>query len=177
MRNWTELASDVNWEDYHGMWTRRAKDGSWYVLKWTNLVDAGGDEFADTPYECSVVRLDLTALTAEQKADALRFNSYDGAEGETATLAMVECCVQYGFGAPLETFTGRVRPRNIRAEARRYAEECMRDAAKLAKQMARPVNAIGSTAEEYGLGDINSALHRGPLDPTKALVRKMTLGY
>lgn len=27
------LRSDVNWEDYHGIWAKKARDGSWYVLR------------------------------------------------------------------------------------------------------------------------------------------------
>jgi hypothetical protein len=95
------------------------------------------------------------------------------AEGASFEFAVVECCIQYGLGAPLETFTGNKYPERIRAQARRYAEECMRDSTLLQDRLARPVNAIGSTAAEYGRGDIDSALHRGPSDAAKQLMRQL----
>jgi hypothetical protein len=184
MRNWIELCSDVNWVDYHGMWARKAKDGSWYVLRWTNLVDAGGEEFADTPYECDVKRIDLSDVDPSSALNSCGYeiegdtivNEYDGsivADGKHVELCLVECCISYGLGAPLESFTGSKYPERIRATARRYAETMMKDRPGLAKRLARPVNAIGSTADEYGRGDIDSALHRGPFDTAKSIMRKM----
>jgi hypothetical protein len=200
MRGWTELCSDVNWEDYHGMWARKAPDGSFYVLKWTNLYDAMGERdclsSGALQYECDVKRLALSELSVEDRQDALRYcglrlgayeshlavlNEYDNSPVvsaaehgmDTLQLCIVEACIQYGYGAPLESFTGNVRPRSIRAEARRYAESLMRDGATLRERLARPVNAIGSTASEYGRGDIDSALYRGPVDTAKGIVRKM----
>lgn len=79
---------------------------------------------------------------------------------DTFERILVECAIQHGLGAPLNDFTGSVRPLNVRAEARRYAESCIRDAGLLETRLARPVNAIGSTASEYGRGDIDSALKR-----------------
>ena len=188
MKNWIELCSDVNWIDYHGMWAKKARDGAWYVLRWTNLVDAGGSEFEDTPYECEVKRLDLAEV---DPTDALKsygwyqsdegiVNDYDGSivvGPDHAEQAIVEACIQYGLGAPLESFTGAKYPTRIRANARRYAEQCMHDAALLEERLARPVNRIGSTAAEYGRGDINSALFdysRPGTDPTTMrIIRKM----
>lgn len=46
MRGWIELCGDVNWIDYHGMWAKKARDGSWYVIRWTNLIDAMGERDA-----------------------------------------------------------------------------------------------------------------------------------
>lgn len=161
MKGWKELYSDVNWIDYHGMWAKKAADGSWYVLKWTNLVDAGGKEFADTPYECDVKRLDLTEIPESELKSALDCCSLDLEEimPQYQEAVLVECCISYGLGAPLESFTGSKYPARIRANARRYAEECMRNDALLESRLDRPVNAIGSTAREYGVGDIRSAMY------------------
>jgi hypothetical protein len=194
MKGWIELSSDVDWEGYHGMWARKAPDGSWYVLKWTNMEDACGDD-APYKYDCQVKRLDLRELPDEEVLAALRCCGWKlcvqgpdqptyaivsemgdvVAEGDLASLApvLLECCVQYGLGAPLESFTGDKHAKRIRAEARRYAEQCMRDDAMLQERMERPVNAIGSTAAEYGRGDVQSALHRGPFDFRKNLMRKL----
>lgn len=191
MKNWIELCSDVNWEDYHGMWARQAKDGKWYILQWTNMWDACGEDECkrdgQDQYHCEVKMLNLAALGAEKMNSALQccgyeatttaiVNEYDGDilsdDPKIMERIVVECCIQYGLGAPLESFSGDKRPTWIRAEARRYAEQCMKDSNLLEKRLERPVNRIGSTAREYGLGDTNSALLRGD-SPTHQLMRKI----
>jgi hypothetical protein len=189
MRGWIELCGDLNWIDYYGMWARKARDGAWYVLRWTNLFDAGGKDFVDTPYECEVKYLSFADMSVETIASALRScgyvvspdgrsirQEYDGSvvcNGEYFEACLVECCIGYGLGAPLETFAGKSYPTRIRAEARRYAESCMKDVALREERLSRPVNRIGSTAREYGVGDIDAALHRGPFDIGKNLVRRL----
>lgn len=199
MKNWIELCSDVNWEDYHGMWARKAPDGSWYVLVWTNLWDAAGESEDLDKYECQVERIDVHELPGKEVKSALDSCGYrivntrvsescvvsqiesdsgdeianNSVSAQQFELALVECCIQYGLGAPLESFSGSKYPKRIRAEARRYAEECMRDDALLERQLDRPVNRLGSTAREYGLGDIDAALHRGPFDTAKNIMRKL----
>lgn len=181
MRNWIELCSDVNWEDYHGMWARKAKDGSWYVLQWTNLWDAAGKQSGMPQYDCEVKRLELESLSDPATASAIGSCGWRFGDGtrdiidehsgtvvaeagtDSWTYALVECCIQYGYGAPLESFQGDHYPLRIRAQARRFAEECMRDAALVRERLARPVNAIGSTAAEIGRGDIDAALDRGSI--------------
>lgn len=160
MRGWTQLVSDVNWIDYHGMWCKQAKDGAWYVLVWTNLLDAGGKEFADTPYEIQVKRLDLRELTEKNIQDCLNscgpdpeaMNEYDA---KTRMLALLESAISYGFGAPLFDKTSNKYPQRLRAEGVRKAKEFMKDAHKLQCALDRPVNRIGMTAQQYGLGLIH----------------------
>jgi len=175
MKGWTDVGSDVNWVDYHGKWARKAADGSWYVLDWTNMVDACGAEGEDCPYVCEVKRVDLSDLSAETLKSALDCVGLDldDVKPEHRDCALVEACVSYGCAQPLESFSGAKYPERIRANARRYAEQCMKDAALLAERLARPVNRIGSTAAEYGRGDIDAALSRGPFDTGKNLMRKL----
>ena len=191
MKRWIELCSDVNWVDYHGMWARRARDGSWYVIRWTNMYDACGEGECKrdgcAQFNCSLVRLDLNDLTDKQVASALQScgwqlepsgeiisESGDHVAGPgNADPVLVECCVQYGFGAPIYDESSDKYPERLRARVRRYAETCMRDAPLLATRLARTVNKIGSTAAEYGKGDLDSALHRGPFDTAKNIIRKM----
>jgi hypothetical protein len=182
MRGWIDLGGDCSWEDYGHTWARKAKDGSWYVLKFENLVEAGGSDFKDTPYECDVKWIDLSEVPTKELVSALQSYgwhiSFDIDTGEKAIIdtysgnfivkgdcdcdqMLVECCIQYGLGAPLEGFTGK-RALVVRAAARRFAEECMKDANMLEKYLARPVNRIGSTAREYGIGNIDAAMHRAP---------------
>ena len=183
MRGWTELCSDLNWQDYHGMWTRPADNTSYYVVRWTNMYDAMGERDCKasgvSQYEANVMLVDLAAIPEKELDSALRssgfkwsdtrttiVNEYDGstvAQGQVdVELVLVECCVQYGLGAPLECFTGDVRPESVRANARRFAEDLIRDkrGERLRGFLSRPVNAIGSTAFEYGIGDLQSAMDR-----------------
>jgi hypothetical protein len=189
MKNWIDIGSDVNWSDYGGRWARRAPDGSWYVVDFTNMVDACGEEAEETPFVCEVKRVDFSELSSERINEALKScglqqdgNDIVSDQGDVLATAndgarfeavLVEALVGYGNAQPLESFSGARYPERIRAEARRYAETCMRDAALLSERLARPVNAIGSTAAEYGRGDILDALHRGPFDASKNLMRKL----
>lgn len=171
MRGWIELCSDINWEDYHGMWAKKHGD-TWYVLRWTNMEDACGDD-APYKYDCEVKCLNLSEVDVKaalqcsgyiQREDGVIVDDYRSdviaSEPKYIELVLVECCIQYGFGAPLESFTGDKYPKRIRAQARRFAEECMKDDDLLEEKLERPVNAIGSTAREYGAGDLNAALNR-----------------
>lgn len=185
MRGWTELCSDFNWQDYHGMWTRpcRRDNTRYYVVKWTNLYDAVGERDCMRDgihqYEAEVKLVDLALTPEDELDDALRFcgfkwnetrtqivDEYRGetvaADQRTCELVLVECCIEYGLGEPLETFTGNVRPAHVRAEARRFAESLMRDddGEHLQRLRSRPVNAIGSTAFEYGTGNLDAAMDR-----------------
>lgn len=193
MKNWIDLGSDSSWEDYGGKWGKRAPDGSWYVIDFTNMYDACGEgeckRDGQDQYVCEVKRVNLSTLPIENVTSALRscgwkmteegiVNEHDGgivAEIESihATIVIVEACVGYGCAEPIESFSGDKYPARVRADARRYAETCMKDDALLAERLARPVNKIGSTAEEYGRGDLDSALDRGPFDALKNIMRKL----
>jgi hypothetical protein len=147
MKGWIDLGSDVNWVDYHGKWGKRAKDGSWYVIDFTNMVDACGSEAEDCPYVCEVKRVDLSELTDGSRHRALDCAGVDleDVAPEHREAALVEACVSFGFMQPLDSFSGAKHAARIRANARRAAEALMRDAAKLETALERPVNAIGST--------------------------------
>lgn len=151
MRGWIELCSDVNWEDYHGMWARKAKDGKWYILQWTNMWDSCGKEEGLDQYNCDVKMLDLKEIPNNNLDSALKSCglklltapfavTIENDRGEAVTsdpkrveLIVVECCIQYGFGNLLASFTGSKRPLNIRAKARRFAESTMRDSRSVEK--------------------------------------------
>ena len=178
MKNWITLCSDANWADYHGMWMKRSSsDDSVYVLQFTNMWDACGESEDLSQYTCEVKRIDLSELSDEAIDSALKSCGYSltcnkdnqgeivnddsgdvVATGKSLEACLVECCIQYGLGAPLASFDGNKLPANVRANARRFAESCMKDSKLLEEKLNRTVNAIGSTAQEYGVGDIDSAL-------------------
>jgi hypothetical protein len=157
----------------------------WYILKWDNTFDSMGEEEAKkaniAQYQCKVFRLDLNDLTDDQIDSAL--NSCGWARGEeidTGVLhvwcphtgdivagmqaigkecpyeqCLIECCVQYGFGGLLETFTSNNRPVNLRAKAREFALQCMKDPNLVNGLLDQVGNAIGNTYREMGMGIFN----------------------
>ncbi len=193
MPGWIDIGSDVSWDEYGGRWARRANDGSFYIIEFTNMYEACGESDCkrdgQSQYVCEVKRVDLTDLSDDKIKSALdcvgltrtggRIYSNgeeiaDDSEDERRyQIVLVEACVSYGYAQPLDTFSGNVRASNVRAQARRAAGALMRDAAKLETALERPVNKIGSTAREYGRGDVNAALFRGPVDTTKSIILKM----
>jgi hypothetical protein len=155
------------------MWGKKTRDGAWFVVQFRNMTAACGERTATEmgfTYSADVKRLCFTDLAHDQIVSAV------SGLGDVATMpesCLVEACIDYGLGAPLTTFTGKAHPLRIRAEARRYAEACIADKRLLAARLARPVNAIGTTADEYGRSDFLSALNRGPFTPEKNLMRKI----
>jgi hypothetical protein len=177
MRGWINIGGDVNWQDYGAKWARRGRDGSWYVVCFNNMIEACGERDAAEMgyvYEAAVQRADLRELSNDQIKDALDSCGFkltaDGAvdmgAGDLVTdpkeieALLVEAVTGYGIYAPLDTFTGKVRPANVRANARRRAEWYMRDAVALETALDKTVNRIGTTAREFGRGDALAGLKR-----------------
>ena len=178
--NWIDICSDVNWEDYHGLWGYQVSPGVWYCLRWNNLYDAMGEAEAPHQYECNVLLVNLNDMDPAELASALEscgidFDDIDPAVHE---IVKVDSVVGYGTFAPLETFVGDSYPQRIRAQARRYACELMADSDALDERLDRTVNRLGSTAREFMAGDPLAGLKRyqvdgSPDDTAKNIVLKM----
>lgn len=193
MRGWIELYADVNWQEHGGTWGRpvvnRQWMGDWVLLLFTNWQSTLGRDFdpeKDKKYCCEVRLLEIPRIDLHHRKFAMHGSGYsldddgrlvvdkrgvkqserDGAVILAAALAMS------GYGAPTDDVYGN-RADRVRAEARRYAEDLRRDEHLRAIALERQVNEIGSTAREMGAGDLESALHRGPFDQEKNLVRKL----
>lgn len=183
IKGWTFLTGDRDWSGVDATWCKQAKDGSWFVLRFENMreYDSGAVDRGEwEEFSCEVKRVDFSDIPQTEIDSALRscgyirrvdgtsksaiVNEYDGEyiaeDPNTVKLVLLDCCVSYGLGAPLHTETGNKHPIQVRGRARRVAEEMMRDVAKLEAALDRPVNRIGSTAREYGRGDISSAMDR-----------------
>lgn len=169
MKNWQELSGDVSWEDYGGKWCRKdpSHDGRYYVLDFINMDEAcGSDNEGHDTYLCEVKIVELNELSAETLKSAMEccgldFDDWNSPPTqEQRELAYVDCCVGYGCAAPVHTEGGSSYPLRVRAAARRYAEELMADAEAAEHALDQPVNRIGSTAREYGRGDLDSAMDR-----------------
>lgn len=173
MKNWTFLNGDMNWEDYGARWCRQDTNGVWWVLDFANCEEWGGEG-----YECSVKRVDLdpsrlgcVAPAAIKEALAscgwtLKgeevISDYDGsavASGDTLQLCLLDALIGHGTYAPMGAEVG-ARAAWVRAAARRLADELMVDAEKEWLQLARPSNKLGSTALDFGSGDVLAGARR-----------------
>jgi hypothetical protein len=176
IKGWTNLSNEL--------WAKRVKGTrKYYAIRYMDLWEWMGErdcEQSDTPrHEYDLKLVDLDLMPSEAVSSALRccgfklgegedvgtiVQEYDGAQiasGQDACdLVIVDCCISYGNGAPLETFSGKSHPERLRAEAVRYAREMMRDDEALRARLSRVVNGVGSTAFEYGQGDISSGIAR-----------------
>jgi len=72
----------------------------------------------------------------------------------------VEDAAWYGLGAPLWNDCSN-NLKKLMAEAKRESRALEGDASLYEERMNKPVNQLGSTAREYGQGDMQSALARG----------------
>jgi hypothetical protein len=150
-----QYAGDISPEDYGGKWFRRTHARVFQVIELENCKEWGDGA---SGYYVSLSLVDLDKLGPKEIASARRCCGIEDETLDDAWLAVT--CYEYGCKAPLDSWSGNAYGRLLR-EARREAHALKRDADALAECMERPVNAIGSTAEEYMTGDINSAILRG----------------
>lgn len=171
-----QFAGDVSWSDYGGKWFRRTTGRRFQVIELTNMNDAVGErdnEGYDT-YVVGLSLVDLDAISADQQASAIRScGPDDAAELTDAWRAVV--CYEFGCKAPLDSWSGNGYSKLLRA-ARSAAHALKRDALALTERLSRPVNKIGSTAAEYMIGDIRSAVLRGVSEGNPAAELMLKLG-
>lgn len=166
-RGWRELCGDVNWEDYGGKWGRQDPSNPrvFYVIKSDNMIEAMGERDVEAcgcdVFQAQVVRVDLDDTSSESIESALKCCGLD-LEDFTGDhdWAIVECLVDYGSAAPMGEHSHPHRADVARASARREVEELIADSEQCEAMLDRQVNAIGSTAREYGRGDMDSAMDR-----------------
>lgn len=162
---WRWLTGDVSWDDYGGTWYRQAKDGAWWVLRFEN----GHEYDREFPrYLCDVKRLDFGDIEASAVRSALRSCCDDAIDlviengkvdlGETEKrysvnpLQIVDACFSYGLGAPMFDDSSETHAVRLRGRVAKEAERLMRDATSLENALDRPVNAIMTSARDYGSG-------------------------
>ncbi len=180
---WTFLTGDINWEDYGAKWAKKAADGTWFVVSFTNWEDAVGErEFAEgghDKYIAEVLQVAPAELSEKQIRSALNSSGIDLAEiePEHRELALLDAIVGCGTYAPIESFEGK-RADSVRAAARRAADNLMRSPELLEAALDKPVNKIGTTAREFRSGDVMAGLTRysfreGEKDPVKDVMLKI----
>lgn len=180
------LSGDLNWQDYGGKWIRQVGEHRYHVIELTNMPDACGKDATYT-YDVCLSEIDLDALSTEAKQSALSswgietnaglyqrddsvWSPVDDYEPERA---LVEMLHSYGAKAPLWQDGGNAYA-PLLAAARRESRALDEPAAH-AKAMQRRVNRLGSTAQEFMRGDLQSALLRGLAEGSKEarLIGKM----
>ena len=171
-RGWRELCGDVNWEDYGGKWGRKDPNNSsvFYVIRHDNMIEAMGErdveESGIDTHISQVCRVDLTEVPQKEIDSALESCGPDfdywpqPISAEDREWAIVESLVDYGCGAPMGEHSHPYRADVARASARREVEELIADSDKCEAMLDRPVNRIGSTARDFGRGDVMAGLDR-----------------
>ncbi len=163
------LTGDVNFTDHGGKWYRKVAPGRYHVIELSN--GHGGSRYNVTLCEvdlfalacpnnegtaplCGALRSCGYALDAEQGI----VNEYDGELvakfGPVFELVCVEAAHGYGCKAHLSDEYGSNWRKLMKAASRE--SRSLDDPDAYAEAMDRPVNALGTSARNYMLGNIFS---------------------
>jgi hypothetical protein len=171
-RGWRELGGDCNWEDYGGKWGFKDPSNAsvFFVIRHDNMLECMGERDVEESgidiHISQVTRVDLTEVPQKEIDSALESCGPDfdywpePVSVEDRQWATVESLVDYGCGAPMGEYTHPHRADCARADARRAVEEMVADSDKTEALLDRPVNRIGSTARDFGRGDVMAGLDR-----------------
>jgi hypothetical protein len=160
------LTGDCSWTDYGGKWWRKVGHRRFHVMELFNWEDhCGRDAEGGPTYNVSLCEVDMLAATDDAIAQAMSFYGWDSddlAEIQKGMrhpdLVLVEAFHSYGQKSPLWDCDGNnftLLMRECRAQSLALDDPVAHEAA-----MSRPVNRLGSTAREFGQGDVFSALDR-----------------
>lgn len=148
---------DISPTEYGGGFWRMSAPRTFQFVELTNMDEACGRDNEGQPrYTVELALVDLNAIPAKELESARESYGWEGAADDAA---LAEMAYQYGLRAPLGSWSGNSAGKLLRtakSEAR-----ALLDSDRLADQLDKPVNAIGSTASEYMRGDINAAMARG----------------
>lgn len=147
---WTDIGSDVNWSDHGGRWARHIEGSRYHVIRFENCREWGDGA---TGYHCDLqeVTIDNPQLDRARAWCGLAEDWCDDHGEPLPTLAKVEALSSCGAYAPIWQDSGRNAHALLRA-ARRESRTLQRDTAEYGARMDRPVNAVGTSARDYGLG-------------------------
>lgn len=175
---------DVNWLDYGGVWCRHIDGQRFHFIELTNMDEAcGRDNEGHPTYSVTLSEVDGDVLDAEQIYAALEScgdNVIDSrAQGGHMVLPPFDATVanivrSYGIASPLHEESTNNAHKGI-AVCRAESYRLTRDDRAYQQAMNRPVNRIGSTAREFGRGDLTSGLVRSARagDPNAQIIAKM----
>lgn len=146
--------------DSDGLWLQPQGEGLFIGVRFTDLAECLTEsELRGTPrYSADVVMVDLSTIPQVVKDDAINSCGWEDMPTDSRTLAIV--CVQYGAYAPLADYSGS-NVRDVLRSARREAKRLLKSSNARQEALQKPVNKIGSTAQEFMVGDLHSAILRG----------------
>lgn len=175
-KGFTFHTGDVNWLDYGGVWCRHIDGRRFHFIELTNMDEAcGRDNEGHPTYSVTLSEVDLEDVPEAQQADALRSCGSDtGRPEHLDDSALAEIVRSYGIASPLREESTNNAHKGI-AACRAESYRLTRDDKAYRQAMARPVNRIGSTAREFGRGDLTSGLVRSARagDPNAQIIAKM----
>ena len=166
----------VIFEDYDCKMLRHIEGRRYHLI---NVIDFAYNCGESEAKECGkwaveLKEIDLDLLTDKQINEVMRYIGQDtDPDPNMNDEWLVDACADYGCAAPLFQGQGNNRGKLI-AQAKKESRE-LDDPAKHEEAMNKPVNAIGSTAREFGQGDFTSAMIRGAMqnDPSAKLMLKI----
>jgi len=151
---WIDIGSDVDWQGHGGRWARHIEGTRYHVIRFENCEDWGDGA---TGYHCDLQEVTIDNPQLEQ---AMRSTCGNELLSETPPEAhnwvKVEALSSYGAYAPLWQEASGNSWALLRA-AKRESRLLATDSAEYEDRMDRPVNAIGTSARNYGLGRILSS--------------------
>lgn len=155
------FTGDADWLGYGGTWSRHIPGTRRYhFIRLDNMDEAcGRDNEGRHTYHVQLLEVDMDAVSEDQINSAMECCGTDDSSGLTDE----ECAglvFEYGIASPLHSESTNNAYNGI-STCRKESYRLTRDAAAYEEAMERPVNRLGSTAREYGRGDLNSALVRG----------------
>lgn len=156
------FTGDVNYLDYGGVWERRVGETRFHFIELVNMDEACGRDNEGSPtYHVSLTEVDIAGIGPDQIADAMRCCGTEPPfDGAIAMEEIADACRAYGIAAPLHDVSTNNAAKGI-AECKRESYSLSKNPEAYEAAMNRPVNRIGSTAREFGRGDIQSAILRG----------------
>ncbi len=145
---WIDVGSDINWEEYGGIWGIQINDHEFYFVRFDNRDEM--DSGMQYQYYVDVKYVDLRELS-EKLLTSVRDSC--GISKDASSIELATACAQYGAAAPLKDFAGDKYPSRLRALAKRFAEQCTRDPELKVSLLGRPVNMMGTSAFNYMCGN------------------------
>lgn len=151
-KRWTDIGSDVNWSQYGGRWARHIEGTRYHVIRFENCKEWGDGA---TGYHCDLqeVTIDNPQLDAAYSCVGLHAEEVAEHGSPARDLMKVEALSSYGAYSPLWQQASANSWALLRA-AKRESRLLQGNQDEYEDRMDRPVNAIGTSARDYGLGKL-----------------------
>lgn len=154
MTKWNFLTGDVNYLLYGGSWYRKITKTVYHVIDLVNLKDSGVE--VGYTYAVELREIDINNIHLK---DALNCCGWY-IRKEISDINKVEALSTYGTFFPMGSWSGN-NSRDLIRSAKLESEKIVTSKTYHSEKLLRPVNRLGMTAYEYGVGDMESAIQRG----------------